>query len=56
METPCIRICVLDPVRQFCRGCGRTLDEIAEWENMGDEARRRVMAQLSVRLEKLRSD
>ena len=50
METPCIKICVLDPVRQLCSGCGRTLDEIAEWSALSDEARKHIMAQLPMRL------
>jgi predicted Fe-S protein YdhL (DUF1289 family) len=56
METPCTKICVLDPLRQLCSGCGRTLDEIADWAEMSDEMRRHVMAQLPMRLEKLKSD
>jgi predicted Fe-S protein YdhL (DUF1289 family) len=30
VASPCIQVCQLDP-QQVCRGCGRTLDEIAEW-------------------------
>ncbi len=29
VETPCIRVCEMDPVHGICAGCGRTLDEIA---------------------------
>ena len=56
MESPCVKICVYDPARLLCSGCGRTLDEIADWAQMSDEARRHIMAQLPARLEKLRSD
>jgi predicted Fe-S protein YdhL (DUF1289 family) len=56
METPCVKICVLDPVRQLCSGCGRTLDEIAGWSALSDEARAHIMAQLAARMENLRSD
>lgn len=30
IASPCVGVCQLD-ARQCCRGCGRTLDEIAEW-------------------------
>jgi predicted Fe-S protein YdhL (DUF1289 family) len=30
VASPCIQVCQLDP-QQVCQGCGRTLDEIAEW-------------------------
>ncbi len=32
-ESPCIKVCVLD-LDNRCRGCGRTLDEIARWSSM----------------------
>jgi predicted Fe-S protein YdhL (DUF1289 family) len=56
IETPCIKICVLDPVSGLCSGCGRTLDEIADWANLSDAERRRIMAELPERMKKLRPD
>lgn len=50
IETPCLQVCVLDPRRNVCVGCGRTLDEIAGWSALGDGERRRIMAQLPGRL------
>ena len=32
-ESPCIKVCQLD-LNDRCRGCGRTLDEIARWSSM----------------------
>ena len=32
-ESPCIKVCVLD-LDNRCRGCGRTIDEIARWSTM----------------------
>lgn len=32
-ESPCIKVCQLD-LHDRCRGCGRTLDEIARWSSM----------------------
>jgi uncharacterized protein len=56
MESPCIKICVFDPVCGCCSGCGRTLDEIAQWSSFSDMDRRRIMAELPQRLKQLRPD
>lgn len=29
--SPCNRTCTIDPLNGLCRGCARTLDEIAAW-------------------------
>jgi predicted Fe-S protein YdhL (DUF1289 family) len=50
IQTPCNRVCVVHPMRQLCIGCGRTLDEIARWIELGDAERTRIMAQLPSRL------
>lgn len=55
METPCIRICVIDQASGLCEGCGRTLDEIASWSAMTDRERRNIMNALPARLETLKS-
>ena len=31
IESPCIKVCVIEPDNGFCRGCWRTLDEISHW-------------------------
>ncbi len=43
MDTPCIKVYAFDPESGLCSGCGRTLDEIAYWTNLGDENRQRIM-------------
>jgi predicted Fe-S protein YdhL (DUF1289 family) len=45
-STPCIKVCVIDPATALCRGCLRSLDEIAAWSGMSEAERRRVMARL----------
>jgi uncharacterized protein len=50
IETPCIRICSVDPERDICTGCGRTVAEIAGWTTMAVGERRRIMALLPDRL------
>lgn len=49
-DTPCIRICMMDPRTNLCFGCGRTLPEIARWSQMDDAERRSLMAELPARM------
>lgn len=53
IETPCIKICVVDPETGFCIGCGRTRGEIGGWLGLSPEERRGVMAELPKRVEGL---
>lgn len=53
IESPCIKVCVVDPESGFCIGCGRTRGEIGEWLAMAPESRRAVMALLPERVESL---
>ncbi|HET7847857.1 MAG TPA: DUF1289 domain-containing protein [Pseudolabrys sp.] len=55
MATPCIKVCALDPRSGRCLGCGRTIEEIAQWTLLSDEERARVMAELPARLAASRS-
>ncbi|HEY5807455.1 MAG TPA: DUF1289 domain-containing protein [Povalibacter sp.] len=41
MSSPCIKVCILD-ARGVCVGCGRDLDEIANWSRMTPEQQREV--------------
>ncbi len=36
----------MDPSRNLCLGCKRTLDEIARWGAMGDQEREQILADL----------
>ena len=48
-DSPCVKLCRIDPGRGLCLGCLRSLDEIAAWSRMTPEARRAVMALLPAR-------
>lgn len=48
--SPCIRLCVVDPLSGLCAGCGRTLAEIGAWMRLTDGERRSVMDLLPARL------
>jgi hypothetical protein len=45
---------VVDHNSGLCLGCGRTLGEIATWSGLTGEERRRVMAELPLRLHTMR--
>lgn len=50
VESPCINVCNMDRARGICRGCGRTIDEIAGWTQISSDERSRIMATLPERL------
>ena len=50
IETPCIKICVVDPETGFCIGCGRTRMEIGGWLGMSPDQRHAVMETLPERV------
>lgn len=55
METPCIKVCVIEPDTQVCTGCWRTLAEIARWSQLSASERHRIMTELSARKSTLTS-
>ena len=50
IETPCVKVCVVDPETQFCIGCGRTRGEIAAWIGMSPEDRHIIIEALPERV------
>lgn len=40
--SPCISVCRVDADSGWCEGCLRTLDEIAAWSRLGNDAKRGV--------------
>ena len=55
VTSPCISVCTLDPATGWCIGCFRTLDEIAAWGALDDEAKRAVLMHLPSRRETFES-
>jgi len=47
--SPCTGVCELDPASGFCRGCLRTLQEIARWGGLSLGERRTVKSALAER-------
>ena len=54
IETPCIKVCIVDHRSGLCLGCARTLEEIANWMAFTAAARSRIMAELPRRLDAMR--
>ena len=47
VESPCRKVCTLDPATRVCTACLRTLDEIARWSRMTDAEKRAVLARIA---------
>lgn len=45
-SSPCVLVCVIDPVSGLCEGCLRTLQEIADWSRLSEAERLAIMAEL----------
>jgi len=45
-ETPCVAVCstTFDDV---CRGCGRTVDEVAQWVSMTNQEKSKVWERIT---------
>jgi len=49
VASPCTSVCEMDAQSGFCRGCFRTLDEIAAWSVLDADGRKAVLAALPAR-------
>lgn len=54
--SPCIGVCIIDPATGFCRGCARTIPEIAGWLNFSADDKSRVLAAVADRQRQLDPD
>jgi predicted Fe-S protein YdhL (DUF1289 family) len=53
IDSPCIKVCVVDPTQRICTGCYRSIDEITIWSRLSPEARKLVMQDLPNRAARL---
>ena len=51
VASPCVSLCKMDPDSGFCVGCLRTIDEIVQWAQAGDDFKRAVWAEIKRREE-----
>lgn len=49
IQSPCIKLCVIDPQSRLCMGCKRSIGEITDWSRLSPAARADVMAELPTR-------
>ena len=49
IASPCINWCDINPSNVFCRGCFRTLEEIAIWSSANEVEKLAICHQLSER-------
>ncbi len=47
--SPCLGICLMDPATRTCRGCLRTVAEIAAWYDASDAEKHMILARLAAR-------
>ena len=48
IESPCTQACVVHPTLKLCVGCGRSLDEIANWINFDGAERARTHGAIAI--------
>lgn len=48
-SSPCVQLCAIDAGTGLCRGCGRSLVEIAAWSTLTEGERLAIMAGLDER-------
>jgi len=44
--SPCLGICLMDPATRTCRGCLRTIEEIAGWYEANAAEKQAILARL----------
>lgn len=54
VASPCVGVCALN-MAAICLGCGRHIDEIAAWSQLGEVAKQAVVARSAARMALLRS-
>ena len=50
-SSPCINLCRMDDATGLCRGCLRSLDEIATWASLDDDSQEGILAAVARRRE-----
>lgn len=47
--SPCVGICLMDPATRLCRGCLRSVAEIAAWYEASAAEKHKILAQVAAR-------
>ena len=56
IQTPCIKVCIVDGESGLCMGCYRKLSEVAAWGRFTDVERETIMADLADRRRMIRPE
>ncbi len=46
VDSPCVKLCVMQPSLGLCIGCYRNMDEIVNWSDMTAQKRQAIMQSL----------
>jgi len=49
VPSPCLSICRMDPASGLCKGCSRTIEEIAGWSTLDNAGRLAVWDRIAAR-------
>jgi predicted Fe-S protein YdhL (DUF1289 family) len=49
VPSPCVNVCQMHPETNYCVGCLRTMEEIADWLDMRNEEKLEVLARVERR-------
>jgi uncharacterized protein len=52
VPSPCISVCRMNPQSGLCEGCLRSIEEIAQWGNAGDEFKQTILKRIEQRRQK----
>ena len=55
LPSPCVNVCRMHAPTGWCEGCARTIDEIAAWGSLPEEAKLRVWRALPERRQRLQA-
>ena len=50
LPSPCVSVCSMDPDSGLCRGCFRTLEEIADWALQTPDSQRDIWQRVAQRM------
>jgi uncharacterized protein len=51
VASPCINVCVYDFDSDICTGCGRTLEEISDWNFYDNQKKLKIIKKCKKRLD-----
>ncbi|HEY4136519.1 MAG TPA: DUF1289 domain-containing protein [Alphaproteobacteria bacterium] len=56
VESPCVDVCKMDKSSGLCRGCLRTISEIATWKDLSRKRQEALLAELADRRARLNAE